>query len=121
MPVLAAEIYGGAGGVSERLMGEAIQMGLDTGIWTRKDLVISTKLYFGTGGFTRDLSTSRPTPNSIGLSRKHLYEGMRESLERMGLEYVDLVFCHRPDPRVEIEETVRGMNFLIDRGLAFCK
>lgn len=84
-------------------------------------LCSSTKLYFGTGGFTRDLSTSRPTPNSIGLSRKHLYEGMRESLERMGLEYVDLVFCHRPDPRVEIEETVRGMNFLIDRGLAFCK
>ena len=38
----------------------------------------------------------------------------------MQLDYVDLVFCHRPDPRTPIEETVRGMNFLIDQGLAFC-
>ena len=55
----------------------------------------------------------------MGLSRKHLYEGLKASLERMQLEYVDLVFCHRPDPRTPIEETVRGMNNLIDRGLAF--
>lgn len=56
------------------------------------------------------------TVNSIGLSRKHLIEGMHASLERMQLSYVDLVFCHRPDSRTPIWETVRAMNYLIDQG-----
>jgi len=106
-----AESYGG-GGVSERIMGEAVQLGLSRGLWERADLVISTKLFGGGRG-------SRDTVNSVGLSRKHLYEGLKASLRRLQLEYVDLVFCHRPDPRTPIEETVRAMNFLLDRGMAF--
>ena len=58
--------------------------------------------------------------NSRGLSRKHLYEGLKASLKRMQLDYVDLVFCHRPDPKTPIAETVKGMNHLINQGMAFC-
>ena len=106
-----AEAYGGPG-TSEIIMGEAVQLGLKDGVWGREDLVISTKIFFGGRG-------KKDTINSLGLSRKHLYEGLKASLKRMQLEYVDLVFCHRPDPRTPIEETVRGMNNLIDRGMAF--
>jgi voltage-dependent potassium channel beta subunit len=106
-----AEAYGGAG-VSEKIMGAAIKMGIERGTWERADLVISTKIFFGGRG-------ANDNTNSIGLSRKHLYEGTKASLARMGLEYVDLLFCHRPDPRTPIEETVRGMNNLIDRGFTF--
>ena len=84
-------------------------MGIDRGYWERSDLVVSTKP-FGSGRGKWD------TVNSIGLSRKHIVEGVTSSLKRTGLEYVDLVFCHRPDPRTPIEETVRGMN---TPGLAF--
>lgn len=108
-----AEMYGG-NGASERIMGESIAKGLERGIWRRKDLVISTKLFGGSGGMG-----SVETPNSVGLSRKHLTEGLMESLDRMGLAYVDLLLCHRPDPSVHIEETVRSMNDLIRRGLCF--
>ncbi len=83
---------------------------MEKGTWERADLVISTKLHGGGRG-------AKDTINSIGLSRKHLFEGLQASLERMQLEYVDLVFCHRPDPRTPIEETVRGMNHLLDRGI----
>ena len=100
------------GGVSEEIMGEAVKIGIEKGEWARMDLVISTKLMWGGRG-TVD------TVNSVGLSRKHLVEGMHASLERMQLDYVDLVFCHRPDDRTPIWETVRAMNFLIDQGLAF--
>lgn len=106
-----AEGYGGPGGVSERILGQCIARGLADGVWERKDLVISTKLFSG----TRDASDTNP--NTMGLSRKHITEGTIESLSRMGLEYVDLLFCHRPDPSVKIEETVRAMNSLIQRGL----
>lgn len=100
------------GGVSEVIMGQAVQLGIKQKLWARMDLVISTKLMWGGRG-TLD------TPNSVGLSRKHLIEGMHASLERMQLDYVDLVFCHRPDSRTPIWETCRAMNFLIDQGLAF--
>ncbi len=99
----------GGGGVSERIMGEAIRRGIEAGVWEREDLVISTKLFGGGRG-------AKDTINSMGLSRKHLFEGLKRSLKRTGLEYVDLVFCHRPDPRTPIEETVRGMNLLIQHG-----
>ena len=113
-----AEMYGettrgwGRGGESEVIMGQAVQIGLGEGEWERMDLVISTKLMFGGRG-------SRDTVNSVGLSRKHLVEGMHASLKRTQLDYFDLVFCHRPDPRTPIWETVRGMNYLIDQGLVF--
>lgn len=90
-----AEAY--AEGKSEVVMGQAIQRGIENGVWKRSDLVVSTKIFFG-----------GPGPNDIGLSRKHVVEGTKASLKRFGLEYVDLLFCHRPDPRTPIEETVSG-------------
>jgi len=87
-------------------------MGIKQGIWERMDLIISTKIFFGGRGRIDNM-------NTMGLSKKHLFEGLQASLKRMQLEYVDLVFCHRPDPLTPIEETVRGMNHLISRGMAF--
>ena len=101
-----AEGYGA--GASERVLGQAIAMGVKRGIWERMDLVVSAKLFFGGRG-------GRDTVNSVGLSKKKLYEGLRASLRNLQLEYVDVVFAHRPDPRTPVEEIVRGMNALIER------
>lgn len=95
-----AEVY--AGGMSEMLMGEALKS------FRREDLVVSTKLFWGGQG-----------PNDTGLSWKHLMEGMKNSLKRLQLDYVDLVFCHRPDPDTPIEETVRAMDVIVRSGYAF--
>jgi voltage-dependent potassium channel beta subunit len=76
--------------------------------WKRSDLVISTKLFWGGSN-----------PNHTGLSRKHILEGARASLARLQMNYVDLIFCHRPDIYTPIEETVRAMSYLIDQGIAF--
>jgi len=97
-----AEVY--AGGQSETLMGNVLKR---TG-WKRSDLVISTKLYWGGQG-----------PNDQGLSRKHILEGANASLARLQLDYVDLIFCHRPDMYTPVEETVRAMSFLVNQGKAF--
>jgi voltage-dependent potassium channel beta subunit len=97
-----AEAY--ASGRAEIVMGNVLKRAG----WKRSDLVISTKLFWGGDG-----------PNENGLSRKHILEGARASLSRLQLEYVDLILCHRPDIHTPIEETVRAMNFLIERGLAF--
>jgi voltage-dependent potassium channel beta subunit len=97
-----AEAY--AHGEAETVMGNVIKKAG----WKRSDLVISTKIFWGGRG-----------PNQSGLSRKHIIEGTKASLERMQLDYVDLIFCHRPDIHTPIEETVRGMNYLIDQGMAF--
>ena len=96
-----AEVYGA--GASETVMGNVIARAG----WARKDLVISTKIFWGGSG-----------PNERGLSRKHILEGTDASLERLKLDYVDLLFCHRPDVNTPIEETVRAMSYLIDRGKA---
>jgi voltage-dependent potassium channel beta subunit len=97
-----AEVY--SGGQSEEIMGKAIKkIG-----WKQQDLVLSTKIFWGGDG-----------PNDKGLSRKHIIEGMDGSLKRMDLEYVDLVFAHRPDIHTPIEETVRAFNHLINQGKAF--
>lgn len=97
-----AEVY--AHGQAERIMGQVIRR---QG-WKRSDLVIATKIFWGGQG-----------PNDRGLSRKHLVEGTLASLDRLGLDYVDLLFCHRPDPLTPMEETVRAMSHLVDRGLTF--
>lgn len=97
-----AEAY--AAGESERLMGEALKKAG----WRRSELVISTKLFWGGRG-----------PNDTGLSRKHIIEGLDASLRRMQLDYVDLLFCHRPDLHTPIEETVRAMSHVIDQGKVF--
>jgi len=95
-----AEVY--SHGKSEIIMGEALKN------FKREDLVISTKIFWGGEG-----------PNDIGLSWKHLIEGTKNSLLRLQLSYVDLLFCHRPDPSTPIEETVRAMDNIIRSGLAF--
>jgi voltage-dependent potassium channel beta subunit len=76
--------------------------------WKRSDLVVSTKIFWGGDG-----------PNDNGLSRKHIIEGTEASLRRLQMDYVDLLFCHRPDKDTPIEETVRAMSRLIDQGKAF--
>ncbi|KKA28744.1 hypothetical protein TD95_003290, partial [Thielaviopsis punctulata] len=99
---------GYAGGESERVMGEAIKK---YG-WKRNDLVIATKIFFG--------SAHGDSPvNQKGLSRKHIIEATNASLKRLQLDYVDLIFAHRPDRNTPIEETVRAFNYLIDNGKAF--
>jgi len=95
-----AEAY--ASGQSEILMGEALKE------YRREDLIISTKIFWGGKG-----------PNDTGLSWKHLVEGTKNALKRLQLDYVDLLYCHRPDPTTPIEETVRAMDYLIRSGHAF--
>lgn len=90
---------GYAHGEAEVLMGKVIKD------FRREDLVISTKLFWGGNG-----------ANDTGLSRKHLLEGAKNSLHRLNLEYVDLLFCHRPDLETPIEETVLAMDFLVRQG-----
>ncbi|MCO5581407.1 hypothetical protein L7F22_035291 [Adiantum nelumboides] len=97
-----AEVY--ANGQAEILMGQAIK---ELG-WTRSDIVISTKIFWGGQG-----------PNDRGLSRKHIVEGIVKSLQRLDMDYVDIVYCHRPDVSTPIEETVRSMNYVIQQGWAF--
>jgi len=94
-----AEVY--ADGKAEEIMGAAIK---ELG-WKRSDVVITTKLFWGGSG-----------PNDKGLSRKHIIEGIKASLKRLDMDYVDLLYCHRPDPSTPIEETVRAMNWVIDHG-----
>lgn len=83
--------------------------------WKQNDLVISTKLYFGQNNAAEP---SRPL-NNVGLSRKHILEGIDFSLARLQLPYVDVVFAHRPDRQTPVEETVRAFNHLIDTGKVF--
>lgn len=97
-----AEAY--AQGEAETIMGRVIKRAG----WKRSDLVISTKIFWGGAG-----------PNDRGLSRKHIFEGMFGALERLDLDYVDLVFCHRPDLHTPIEETVRAMSDVVTSGMAF--
>ncbi|KAK4237766.1 dihydroceramide delta(4)-desaturase [Achaetomium macrosporum] len=98
---------GYAAGESEKVMGEAIKkFG-----WKRNDVVISTKLYWGD-------AFSDKKVNNRGLSRKHIIEGMNMSLERLQLDYVDLIYAHRPDRHTPMEETVRAFNHLINTGKA---
>ncbi len=97
-----AEIYGF--GEGEGTLGKALKK-LDV---PRQNLVISTKLFKVGHGV-----------NDSFLSRKHIIEGLRNSLKRLQLDYVDVVFCHRPDPNTPLEETCRAMNWVIDQGMAF--
>jgi voltage-dependent potassium channel beta subunit len=94
-----AEAY--AGGRAEEIMGEVVRRAG----WHRSDLVISTKIFWGGEG-----------PNDRGLSRKHILEGTDAALRRLGMDYVDLLFCHRADIHTPVEETVRAMNHLINQG-----
>ena len=97
-----AEAY--ASGEAEIIMGKALKaLG-----WARKDYMVSTKIFWGGEG-----------PNDQGLSYKHIIEGVNAALKRLQLDYVDLVFAHRPDPETPIEETVFAFNQVIREGKAF--
>ncbi len=97
-----AEAY--SNGQAEVVMGNVIRsLGL-----RRQSLVLSTKIFWGGSG-----------PNDTGLSHKHVIEGTHAALRRLQTDYVDLLFCHRPDPDTPIEETVRAMDILVRQGKAF--
>jgi len=97
-----AEAY--AHGESERVMGKALK---ELG-WAREQYVVSTKIFWG-----------GETPNEKGLSFKHIVEGVNRSLRNFQLDYVDLVFAHRPDYETPVSETVRAFNHVIQQGKAF--
>ncbi|XP_040336504.1 voltage-gated potassium channel subunit beta-1 isoform X1 [Herpailurus yagouaroundi] len=96
-----AEVY--AAGKAEVILGSIIKK---KG-WRRSSLVITTKLYWG-----GKAETER------GLSRKHIIEGLKGSLQRLQLEYVDVVFANRPDSNTPMEEIVRAMTHVINQGMA---
>ncbi|KAL4095684.1 hypothetical protein PRIC1_009057 [Phytophthora ramorum] len=108
----SAETY--ADGEAEKFIGKIVKTGVERGVWSREDLVLTTKLFFGT-----KLASGGGGPNDTGLSRKHVVEGMKGSLKRFDLDYVDVVFCHRQDPYTPMEEIVRAMNYVIEQGWAF--
>ena len=98
-----AESY--AGGESERIMGQAInKLG-----WARHTYVISTKVFWG----LHEMPNMQNT-----LNRKYLMQAIDGSLERLGLDFVDLLFCHRADPHTPIEETVWAMSDIVASGKA---
>lgn len=98
-----AEAY--ALGESEKMMGRVLK---NAG-WDRTSYVLSSKAFFGWRG-------KGNKPNQTGLSRKHLVEACHEALVRLQTDYLDLYFCHRPDPAVPIEEVVWTMHNLIQQG-----
>ncbi len=101
-----AEVY--ASGKSEQVMGDAIKALK----WPRLNYIVSTKFFWG-------LSREGNTVNRMDtLNRKYLTQAIDGSLQRMGLDFIDLVYCHRGDPNTPIEETVWAMSDMITRGKA---
>jgi voltage-dependent potassium channel beta subunit len=102
-----AEVYGN--GDAEMIMGEAIKQlrEEDPTNWRRSDIIVTTKIFWGGAG-----------DNEKGLSAKHIKEGMAKSLKRLQEDYVDMVFCHRPDPFTPTETVVRAMTDIIRSGKA---
>lgn len=98
-----AEVY--ALGESEKMMGRVLRKKN----WERSSYVVSSKAFFGWRG-------DKDKPNQTGLSRKHLTEACHEALKRLQVDYLDLYFCHRPDPTVPVEEVVWTMDILIRQG-----
>jgi voltage-dependent potassium channel beta subunit len=96
-----AEIY--ARGESERVMGRILKK-ME---WPRDTWTVSSKVFFGAGG---------KLPTQLGLHRKHVVEACHDALKRLQVDYLDLYFCHRPDPNTPIAETVWTMHQLIMQG-----
>ena len=74
----------------------------------REKIVVTTKIF-----------RNGMDPNDTFLSRKHILEGIKQSLKRLQMDYVDVIFCHRPDKNTPLEETCRAMNYVINKGMAF--
>jgi voltage-dependent potassium channel beta subunit len=98
-----AQVY--ARGESETIMGEILRKMA----WPRVRYIVSTKFFWGI--------TDGPNEKNT-LNRKYLLDAIDGSLKRLQLDYVDLVYCHRPDPNTPIEETVWAMHDMIERGKA---
>ena len=96
-----AETY--ADGAAERVMGAILKKSN----WPRDTFLVSSKVFFG---------AEREGPNQTGLSRKHVLEACDAALQRLQVDYLDLYYCHRPDPDTPIEETARAMHDLITQG-----
>lgn len=97
-----AEVYGM--GVAEKTFGQALK---ELNV-PREKIVVSIKIF-----------RNGSDPNDSGEGRKHIIEGVKQSLKNLQLEYADIVFAHRYDRDTPIEETVRAMNYLIEKGLTF--
>ena len=93
----SAEVY--AGGEAERVLGRVLKD------LRRESLVVSSKVFWGGEGV-----------NDTGLSAKHVIEACNAALRRFGMDYLDLYFCHRPDPDTPVLETVRAMDILVRQG-----
>jgi voltage-dependent potassium channel beta subunit len=100
-----AEIY--AHGQAELVMGAALQKAG----WSRDSYIVSSKVMWG--------AVPKPRPTQKGLSRKHIYEACHQAMDRLQVDYLDLYFCHRPDPHVPMEEVVRAMTELVQQGKVF--
>ncbi len=96
-----AEAY--ADGQAEIVMGAILKK---SG-WRRSSFLVSSKVFFG---------SEDDKPNQSGLSRKHVFEACHDALRRLQVDYLDLYYCHRPDPSVPIAETARAMHDLIVQG-----
>ena len=94
-----AEAY--ANGKSEILMGKIFKKLK----WSRDSYIVSSKAFWG-----------GELPTQKGLSKKHIHDACNQALKRLQLDYLDLYYCHRPDPETPIEETVYAMNDLITQG-----
>jgi voltage-dependent potassium channel beta subunit len=94
-----AEVY--AEGESEKIMGRVLKK-LS---WSRDSFVVSSKVFWG-----------GDKPSQRGLSRKHIFDACHSALNRLGVDYLDLFFCHRPDPETPIEESVAAMSDLVRQG-----
>jgi voltage-dependent potassium channel beta subunit len=103
-----AEVYGSPRGEAEAVFGEAVAQltAEDPDTWRRSDYLVTTKIFWGGDGV-----------NEKGLSRKHVREGLDASLDRLQHDYVDLLYCHRPDPYTPTETVVRAMSDLVRSGL----
>jgi voltage-dependent potassium channel beta subunit len=97
-----AEIYNN--GVAEQVMGDV----LADLRFPRDSYCVSSKVFFG--------AVDSPLPTQRGLSRKHVMEACHQAMERLQVDYLDLYFCHRPDPDTPIEETVAAMDTLVRQG-----
>ena len=101
-----AEVY--ANGRSEEVMGAALK----TLAWPRLNYVVSSKYFWGLDR-QGDAVNRKDT-----LNRKYLMQAVDGSLKRLGLEHIDVIYCHRPDPHTPVEETARAMSDLITQGKA---
>ena len=101
-----AEVY--ASGRSEEIMGAALKQLA----WPRLNYVVSTKFFWGLD------RNGEAVNRKDTLNRKYLMQALDGSLKRMGLEHIDLIYCHRPDPHTPVDETVRAMSDLITQGKA---